>query len=54
MANKKVEHIDDERRIGNGVIVTLKPGYFFYDDCGVMGFETMKEAKSAIRKVSGV
>lgn len=29
-----VEHWDDERSIGNGIIVTLKPGYHFYDDCG--------------------
>lgn len=27
-----VEHCDDERGIGNGIIVTLLPGHFFYDD----------------------
>ncbi len=47
-----VEHWDDEREIGNGIIVTLLPGYFFYDDCGVMGFDTPREARQAIREVS--
>ena len=47
-----VEHWDDERGIGNGIIVTLCPGHFFYDDCGVMGFDTVREARDAIRGVS--
>ncbi len=48
---KIVEHWDDERSIGNGIIVTLKAGYYFYDDCGVMGFDTTREAREAIRGV---
>ena len=47
-----VEHWDDERGIGNGIIVTLLPGHFFYDDCGVMGFDTVREARTAIREVA--
>lgn len=47
-----VEHWDDERNVGNGIIVTLKPGYFFYDDCGVKGFDTVKEAKADIARVA--
>lgn len=47
-----VEHWDDERGIGNGIIVTLVPGYFFYDDRGVMGFDTVREARTAIREVA--
>lgn len=43
-----VEFWDDEREIGNGIIVTLIPGKYFYDDCGVMGFDTVREAKAAI------
>lgn len=47
-----VEHWDDERGIGNGIIVTLLPGHFFYDDCGGMGFDTVREARNAIREVA--
>lgn len=47
-----VEHWDDERSIGNGILVTLKPGHFFYDDCGVQGFDTAAEARKEIRRVS--
>jgi len=47
-----VEHWDDERRIGNGIIVTLLPGHFFYDDCGVMGFDTVCKAHTAVREVA--
>ncbi|MBU7589984.1 MAG: hypothetical protein KAF42_12300 [Sphingopyxis terrae] len=46
------EHWDDERGIGNGIIVTLLPGHLFYDDCGVMGFDTVREARDAIREVA--
>lgn len=46
-----VKHWDDERAIGNGIIVTLKPGHFFYDDCGVQAFDTEKEARSSIFKM---
>lgn len=47
-----VEHWDDERAIGNGIIVTLRPGHFFYDDCGVQGFDTEREARAAVREVA--
>lgn len=47
-----VEHWDDERAIGNGIIVTLRPGHFFYDDCGVQGFDTQREASAAVREVA--
>lgn len=45
-ARPYVEHVDDERSLENGVIVTLKPGYTFRDDpgCGVRGFDTLREA----------
>jgi hypothetical protein len=46
-----VEHWDDERTLGNGIIVTLKPGHFFDDDCGVRGFDTIREARAAVAKV---
>lgn len=47
-----VEYWDDERNLGNGIIVTLLPGIFFYDDCGVMGFDTISEANAEIARVS--
>lgn len=47
-----VERWDDERGIGNGITVTLLPGHVFYDDCGVMGFDTVRDARDAIRVVA--
>lgn len=46
--NQYISSIDDERNIGNGIIVTLKRGWFFKKDrgCGVRGFDTMEEMKS--------
>jgi hypothetical protein len=42
-----VAHVDDERDIGNSVIVTLAPGWFFKGtDEGVRGYDTMREAKA--------
>jgi hypothetical protein len=52
MKHKVIEFWDDERELGNGIIVTLQPGLFFYDDCGVMGFDTVKEAKAKVREVA--
>ena len=42
-----IAHIDDERSIGNSIIVTLAKGWYFADetDCGVRGFDTVGEAK---------
>jgi hypothetical protein len=47
-----IEHIDDERDLDHGIIVTLKHGWFFKDDpnCGVRGFDTVKEAKDGTAK----
>ncbi|UOK73933.1 hypothetical protein [Ancylobacter polymorphus] len=50
--HRLVAHWDDERDIGNGIIVTLRPGYVFYDDCGVMGFDTVRAAREALRSVA--
>lgn len=47
-----VQNWDDEREIGNGIIVMLKPGIFFYDDCGVMGFDTPAQAKAKIATIA--
>ena len=48
---KRVAHIDDERGIGNAIIVTLHKHYFFADEpgCGVRGFDTLKELKEGIK-----
>lgn len=48
---KFVEYIDDERITGNGIIITLKEGFYFYDDCGVMGFDTVRELKEEINMI---
>ena len=41
-------HVDDERNLDNGIIVTLKDGWYFVDDprCGTRGFDTVAEAKA--------
>ena len=41
-----VQHVDDERELDNGIIVTLCPGWEFQSDpgCGVRGFDTVAEA----------
>ena len=43
-----VAFIDDERNIGNSIIVTLQDGFYFEDepDCGVRGFDTVAEVKA--------
>lgn len=50
----KVEHWDDERSIGNSLIVTLKHGWKFDIDPlypnHVKGFETVAEARRLIRE----
>lgn len=45
-ARKHIQHVDDERALGNGVIVTLAEGWEFAIDpgCGVMGFDSVAEA----------
>jgi len=39
-----VDYVDDERSIDNGIIVSLKAGYFYKNDpgCGVRGADTFK------------
>ena len=50
MKHKQVEHWDDERDIGNSLIVTLKKGWRF-EECGeqVRGFDTTREAIAEVR-----
>lgn len=47
-----IEHWDDEREIGNSLIVTLKPGWSYLpnEHEGVRGFDTVAEAKYASAK----
>lgn len=47
-----IAHIDDERDIGNSLIVTLAPGWHFVDgECeGVRGFDTFSELKTDTKK----
>lgn len=47
-----VLYLDDERDIGNAIIVTLKEGYTFSDGdgCGVMGFDTMQDVRRALKR----
>lgn len=42
-----IMHVDDERELGNSIIVTLAEGWFFADepDCGVQGFDTVTDAR---------
>jgi hypothetical protein len=42
-----IAYIDDERELGNSIIVTLSEGWFFADepDCGVRGFDTVGEVR---------
>ena len=53
---KRVEHIDDERAEGNSIIVTLRKGWYFVDepDCGVRGFDTVKELKEGVKSANMV
>lgn len=41
-----IEHCDDERSLGNGIIITLQPGWSFYatEHTAVRGFDTITEA----------
>jgi hypothetical protein len=47
-----IAHIDDERNIGNSIIVTLHEGWYFEDikNCGVNGFDTVAEVKAGTTK----
>lgn len=56
MRHSRVEFWDDERRIGNSLIVTLKPGFAFFpaDDESVAehvrGFDRVRDAEAAVRR----
>lgn len=52
MAQKYIEHWDDERNLDHGIIVTLRHGWSFYEHGhqGVMGFETVSEAREATKR----
>lgn len=44
-----ISFVDDEREIGNSIIVTLKDEWEFCSEdpgCGVKGFDTVTEARS--------
>lgn len=47
-----IHAVDDERSLGNSIIVTLANGFDFADDpgCGVKGFDTVSEAKVGTTK----
>ncbi len=47
-----IAHIDDERSIGNSIIVTLKPEYYFVAEhnCGVRGFDNVQDTEIGTRK----
>lgn len=50
-AHMAVQFVDDERKCGNSIIITLKAGFEFSDDpgCGVRGEDTMTEALRNVR-----
>lgn len=51
---KSIEHYDDERDCGNGIIITIKAGYrWSIDDHGlhVRGYETPAEARAEFRDI---
>lgn len=53
----RVRHVDDERAIGNGVIVTLRAGWHFdptdYEN-RVRGEDTASEALAMVREAHAV
>lgn len=49
-----IEHYDDERDCGNGIIITLKSGYrWSFDDHGlhIRGYNTPSEAREEFRYI---
>lgn len=46
-----IAHIDDERNLGNSIIVTLDKDYVFMDErnCGVRGYDTIAEVEMDTR-----
>lgn len=51
LANRRIERADDERAIGNGIIVTLRQGWTWdaFQDNRVRGFDTAAEAAKAVQ-----
>jgi hypothetical protein len=48
--NARIEEWDDERGIGNSLIVTLKPGWRFEEPGEhVRGFDTVAEARREVK-----
>jgi hypothetical protein len=49
---KHIQFWDDERGIGNGIIVTLQWGFSFYagEHLGVAGFDSLTEARAKTRR----
>ena len=47
-----IKHIDDERSIDNGIIISLQKGWAFESDpsCSVMGFDTISDAIAGTRR----
>jgi hypothetical protein len=51
MKHPKIEVVDDERNIGNSLIVTLKKGWRFTEDGEhVRGFDTKSDAMAEVRQ----
>lgn len=53
---KRVRYIDDERAEGNSIIVTLAKNWYWADEpnCGVRGFDTIKELKEGLKSANMV
>lgn len=51
-ANPRVEYVDDERSMGNGIIITMKQGWSFdpWQDNRVIGADTVREAQEVVRR----
>lgn len=48
-----VAHVDDERDLDHGIIVTLAKGWFFKDSPeGVRGYDTMREAREDTKRTN--
>ena len=47
-----IKHIDDERSVDNGIIISLQKGWTFESDpsCSVMGFDTMSDAIAGTKR----
>ena len=48
---ERIAHWDDEREIGNSLIVSLKDGWKFLDvECHTKGFDTVRDAIDGLRE----